>query len=543
MNIKLSTKIFSVTALALVLLGGVGGATWWQFQQITETFHESVTASTGLRSHMQCDMMHDALRADVFAALQAGAHKDAEAIKEVEKDLAEHVKKFQENLAANKSLTLTPELTTALKEVEAPLAAYIQSAQESVTLALKDPAAAEPKMPAFLASFRVLEESMEKLGDLFEKRTQELETTSQAGVGRFFRNLAIVVAASAVVLILLSALVVRSIPAPFRKIAGVLSDAADQVLRAATDLTQASGKVAESASQQAASLEETSASLEEMASMTKRNSEHAAVAKDLAVRTRKAADTGVNNMNQMREAMNEIKAASDNIARIVRSIDEVAFQTNILALNAAVEAARAGEAGMGFAVVADEVRNLAQRSALAARETATKIEDCIQKSNRGVQISETVAISLEQILAQATKMDDLVAEITSASKEQSLGIEQVNLAVAQMDRVTQSNAGSAEQSATAAQQLTGEAKRMRETVDRLRLVVGGVSTVQAGSEEKESFSGDAENSKSRTPVTSEPSVGNRETVPPPSNSSDIPMPRAHAGSGVPANKGDGFNDF
>lgn len=549
MNIKLSTKVFSITVFALLLIGGISGATWRQFHQISLTFDEVVQANSALRSHMECDMMHDALRGDVLAALRAGGRKDAEAGKEIQKDLEEHVKKFQENLASNKALTLSPALTTALKEAETPLANYIQSAKDLVAAALADPAAAESKMAGFLNDFRVLEESMDKLGDLFEKRTSELQASNQTGVAAFFRNLTLAAVISSVLLFALSYLVVRSIPAPFRKIANVLSSGAEQVLNAATALTASSGRVAESANEQAASLEETSASLEQMASMTKRNSEHASVAKDLAVQTRKAADAGVNNMNQMREAMKEIKAASDNIARIVRSIDEVAFQTNILALNAAVEAARAGEAGAGFAVVADEVRNLAQRSALAARETATKIEDCIQKSDRGVHISETVAASLEQILTQATKMDELVAHITSASKEQSLGIEQVNMAVSQMDRVTQQNAGNAEQSATAAEQLSGEAKRMRETVETLRRVVGGggapapsaetAATPERPAETKARiFTSDARKQSRETSPQHEP-----ETSQAGGSAEEFPMPSSHPRSEAPAAKGDGFKDF
>src|SRR5208337_2106308 len=149
---------------------------------------------------------------------------------------------------------------------------------------------------------------------------------------------------------------------------------------------------------------------------------------------------------EMTDAMKEVKAASDDIAKIIKTIDEIAFQTNILALNAAVEAARAGEAGMGFAVVADEVRNLAQRSAQAAKETANKIENSIQKSQRGAQISEKVTASLQQIVVKARQVDELVAGIATASNEQTQGIAQINTAVSQMDKVAQGPGGRAGQS-------------------------------------------------------------------------------------------------
>jgi methyl-accepting chemotaxis protein len=260
--------------------------------------------------------------------------------------------------------------------------------------------------------------------------------------------------------------------------ADMLDAAAGQVASAAQQITGASQALAEGASEQAASLEETSASLEEMASMTRRNAENAQSAKDLAAQTRGAADAGANDMREMSEAMDAIKGASDNIAKIIKTIDEIAFQTNILALNAAVEAARAGEAGMGFAVVAEEVRNLAQRSAQAAKETAEKIEDCIFKSEAGVGISTKVAGRLEEITAKARQVDELVAEIATASREQSQGIDQVNTAVTQMDKVTQSNAASAEESASAAEELSAQATMLESAVGDLLSLVNGANAAR-----------------------------------------------------------------
>ncbi|PTY08345.1 chemotaxis protein [Opitutaceae bacterium EW11] len=277
---------------------------------------------------------------------------------------------------------------------------------------------------------------------------------------------------------LLCALVVagvlqRSITKPLRAMAETLGAGAEQTALAASHVTSSSQSLASGASEQAASLEETSASLEEMSSMTKNNSEGAAHAKTLAGETRAAADTGAADMQQMKEAMDAIKASSDDISKIIKTIDEIAFQTNILALNAAVEAARAGEAGMGFAVVADEVRSLAHRSAQSARETTEKIEDSVAKSARGVEICDRVAGALTAIVSKAREMDTVVAGIAQSSNEQAQGIGQVNTAVGQVESITRSNAASAEEMASAAEELSVQTESMREAVDNLRKVIDG----------------------------------------------------------------------
>jgi methyl-accepting chemotaxis protein len=271
----------------------------------------------------------------------------------------------------------------------------------------------------------------------------------------------------------LAFLLTRSITRPIKAIAEALAVGAEQTASAANQVSAASQSLAEGASEQAASLEETSSSLEEMASMTRRNAENAGKVKDLGSQARQAGDQGVHDMAEMTQAMQAIKASSDEVAKIIKTIDEIAFQTNILALNAAVEAARAGEAGMGFAVVADEVRNLAQRAAQSAKETAAKIADAVQRSALGTEISGKVASSLEEIVGKARQVDELAAEVAAASREQSQGIEQVNSAVTQMDKVTQSNAASAEESASAAEELNAQAENLKEAVHQLIRLVDG----------------------------------------------------------------------
>ncbi len=265
----------------------------------------------------------------------------------------------------------------------------------------------------------------------------------------------------------------RIIVRPLRASIATIDAASEQTSAAAAQISASSQSLATGASQQAASLEETSASLEEISSMAKRNTEGAQQARELSNQTRAAADVGAIDMEEMRRAMNEIKNSSHSISRIIKTIDEIAFQTNVLALNAAVEAARAGEAGMGFAVVAEEVRSLARRSADSARETADKIQEAMAKSEHGVRISEKVALSLGVIVQKARQVDQLVAEIATASVEQNQGIAQVNAAVGEVDKVTQSNAGGAEEAAAAAEELSAQAVLMRENIRELAKLVSG----------------------------------------------------------------------
>lgn len=267
--------------------------------------------------------------------------------------------------------------------------------------------------------------------------------------------------------------VVRSINGVLSRVSESLTEGAHQVTSASAQVSGASQSLAAGASEQAASLEETSSSIEEMASMTQRNAENAEKASSLAKDAKSSVDAGAADMEMMNDAMAAIRTSSDDIAKIIKTIDEIAFQTNILALNAAVEAARAGEAGMGFAVVADEVRNLAQRCARSAKETSKKIEGALEKTQQGVDLSGKVGRRLGEILEKVHQVEVLIAEVASASKEQSLGISQVNLAVGQMDKVTQSNAASAEESASAAEELHAQAESMKGSVGELLALVHG----------------------------------------------------------------------
>jgi methyl-accepting chemotaxis protein/methyl-accepting chemotaxis protein-1 (serine sensor receptor) len=270
--------------------------------------------------------------------------------------------------------------------------------------------------------------------------------------------------------------IVRQINHDLRFTALSLSEGAEQIAAAATQVSSSSQSLAQGASEQAASIEETSASTEEINSMARRNTENSNTTAAMVSQSQIRFEETDRSLIEMVAAMDGINTSSEQISRIIKVIDQIAFQTNILALNAAVEAARAGEAGMGFAVVADEVRNLAQRSAQAAKDTATLIEDSIAKSQAGKFKVDQVATAIRSITAESSKMKLLVDEINLGSQEQSKGIDQISRTIHEMERVTQGNAANAEQSAAAAEQLTAQSESVKDIVDHLNALVGASSS-------------------------------------------------------------------
>lgn len=245
--------------------------------------------------------------------------------------------------------------------------------------------------------------------------------------------------------------------------------AANEVDAGAQQISASGEILAQGSTEQASSIEEITATIEQVATHTKQNAANANHANELAISCREQAKQGNQQMQGMLEAMQEINEASISISKIIKVIDEIAFQTNILALNAAVEAARAGQHGKGFAVVAEEVRNLAARSANAAKETTTMIEGSIQKVDRGTQIANDTAKALEEIVEAVAKTATLVDDIAGASNEQATAITQVNQAIAQVSQVVQTNSSTAEESASASEELASQADILKSNVDKFKL--------------------------------------------------------------------------
>ena len=296
------------------------------------------------------------------------------------------------------------------------------------------------------------------------------------------RDISLTIAAASIVglviIFCLGIYVVNSITRPINRVIAGLSDSAGQVGAASAQVSASSHQLADGASRQAASLEETSSSMEELSSMTRQNSGNSQQASTMVGEARRLTENVSVNMDNMAKAIQDITEFSEDTGKIVKTIDEIAFQTNLLALNAAVEAARAGEAGAGFAVVADEVRNLALRASEAAKNTSTLIENTILGVKQGHELTQRTRDAFRENMEISARLGSLVDDIATASQEQAGGIEQVNKAIAQMDKVTQQTAANAEESASASLDMKHQAEQMKAYVQELTELVRGNSAAK-----------------------------------------------------------------
>jgi methyl-accepting chemotaxis protein len=467
LSFKLTAFLIAAVAIAIAIAGGMYGLLRRSDQQGAIRIAQVLSAKNAAYQLLETVV-------DVQTALQNTLRlRDPD---EIEKG----IEQFKERLAAAEALVnTTADLPPSIRETLTALGEIDRQAIERFLVGENG--------AAFELLINAAPQQFDALLQAIRAHSVEVEASvmaeADAGQVSLRRNLLWAGVVCAVLVILLTVYgwrFRRAITGRLRNLAGILSEASNEVAGAAAQVSLASESLATGSTDQAASLEETSASLKEMAGMTRRNAESAAKANALASQARQAADGGAQDMTSMNEAMHAIKGSSDDIAKIIRTIDEIAFQTNILALNAAVEAARAGAAGAGFAVVADEVRTLARRSAEAARETAMKIEGAIGKTAQGVHYSESVTRKLADIVEKVRQVDALVAEVSTASREESQGVEQITRAVSRMDQIVQRNAAGAEESASAAEELNSQATALQDSVGELRTLIDGQNAGRVG---------------------------------------------------------------
>lgn len=471
----LGKKLFLIVFCNIAVTLFVAGMGLWEVRQLEHDIGSILTTSHSLRNHMEGDMMHDALRGDVLRALYLSSSKD-ERIgnqKEVLADIKEHSDHFKEMIALNQTLDLSTSTRAKLTATLTALNTYIASADRIATVAFQDYNTAIELLPQFNSAFSDLEEKLGALSDDLTNDGVFAESGSEKTVARANVAMPIAIAIALFIGVVFLFLTNKTVTAVLKSVSARMESLSSQLFSSSDQVSASAQSLAQGASEQAASLQETAATVEQVSSMAKHNAANAQQANILSLTVTNSSQQGVHSMKEMRTAIDAIQAASDETANIIRTIDEIAFQTNLLALNAAVEAARAGEAGKGFAVVAEEVRNLAQRSAAAAKETSAKIQRSKELSENGVRVSLAVEKSLEEIRANSTKALDIVKEIAAASDEQSTGLGQLNIAMSELDKVTQTNAASAEQSSAAGVELADQAHLLNNAVLALSQIIQG----------------------------------------------------------------------
>jgi methyl-accepting chemotaxis protein len=466
--------IFGFAAMVLIsaLLGGL--ALW----RLENTSQSLVTlADNTLPSVLLLRECAGRTRDNIFTIVQYGQSESADQRKNIEERIAENRTRIDELFKQYDSMISDSEDRRLFGEVKQARAAFISARNPYLEL-VRDGKAEDAKkvlldktIPAYESTIKAIDAHIGYNESLGKDAAKAGKAAATSGV----RLISLALALALILACLLAWQIAHSTTRVLQGLANNLDQGATQTATAARQVSGASQTLSSGASEQAASVEETSASLEEISSMIRSTADNAEKAKTLAGEAHIVAQVGSHTMVEMTQAMAAIDTSSAEVAKIVKNIDEIAFQTNILALNAAVEAARAGEAGAGFAVVADEVRSLAQRSAAAAKETADKIEAAIASSRHGSLSCNKVRESLTQIADKVSATDSLVGEIATAAREQAQGIEQINTAINQMDQVTQSNSASAEESASAAEELDAQAASLKDMVGQLRQLVGGAS--------------------------------------------------------------------
>lgn len=477
-NLKISHKLMILILLSLIFVTLVGAVGYFynakSTQDIASLYNDRLIP---IRDLSQMSINSNTGNADLLAMLLS--------------DTTQKKKNYYADLktrgAENTALLKTYEATKLVKEEQdvAPVMnsyrmKYIESREKVAQFAFAGKvqeglavyrSETKPAFQGYIDSLNKLVEINKNIAEQLHKQSEKDAITA---------NIIILVTliSSFVMLLTLGLMISRMITKPIEAIIESLNEGASLVASASEQLSAASHQLAEGSSEQAASIQETSASVEESDSMVKQNTENTQEAASLAKKTKDYAVRSNEKMDGMMATTEVLKKSSDEIAKIIKVIDEIAFQTNILALNAAVEAARAGDAGKGFAVVAEEVRNLAQKCAQATKDTSGIIQKNVDLSSQSAEATKEISADIKAINDQAQKVSDLLNEIAVASKEQAQGISQINTAISQMEQVVQANASTAEESAAASSELSSQAVNLKGIVNELFVIVEGADALQ-----------------------------------------------------------------
>jgi methyl-accepting chemotaxis protein/methyl-accepting chemotaxis protein-1 (serine sensor receptor) len=471
---SLSKKLIGGSAVMLGLVLLLGAATILVTQGLKDDL-ERATAVTARQQYLAglanaaASEMASCERGNVLSAILSDKSK----IEEYNRRFQVAAETLQKALADLRKLAETQESQRLLASLDRQ-AGVIVEGHEELRRAM---AAQQMDVAVSVFSQKVqptLEETGRQASAFVEQLNNDLASLSEASSARSARFRMVIVALTLLAVAVGVSLffLVHHSSATLQQLASGMGQRAAEVANAASQISSSSHSLAQGASEQAASLEETSASTEEIASITRQNADHASGAAGLLRQSEQGASEVNQTLDRMIQKMKEIDASSNKIARIIKVIDEIAFQTNILALNAAVEAARAGEAGLGFAVVADEVRSLAQRCAQAARDTAALIEESIETSRDGNARLDEMAGAVRAMTEGSSRIKALAEQVNLGSQEQARGMDQISRAIAQMQQVTQRNAAGAQQSASAGAELDGHASALRSLVQEMSELVG-----------------------------------------------------------------------
>ena len=473
-NWTVGKKLYTGFGVLLALLLVAGGVSYWAANGMNNLFAEhakGTAAKLDIALQMQVEAVNakSALRRIQLAgytreqkAFEAGKKEAAEVVATIEKH-AETITPLIKTEAGKKAVTDAVKTAKEWSAVKDQVVALVDQGKPDDARALAS-AQANPLVDKFLEECGVL---VKQQRDFLQAGIVETDATFDTTVWIIFALLIASVVVGAVIVMM-----VRQTTNALRETANSMREASEQVVAASSQVSTAAQSLSQGATEQAASLEESSASMEEMGSMTRQNAENAQEAARLMTEVDQQVADSNKMLGDMVTSMTAIKESSAKVSKIIKTIDEIAFQTNILALNAAVEAARAGEAGMGFAVVADEVRNLAQRAAQAARDTAGLIEESSASAQQGSQQVERVAQSIAQFTESVGKVKSIAEGVSTASQQQAQGVLQVSTAIQEMEKVTQTTAATAEESAAASEELNAQAELAMQQVQDLERMVG-----------------------------------------------------------------------